>query len=42
MESMYEPGRSAIPSWRDGIPPERAEHKENKVNQLVLPDGRRP
>ncbi len=42
MESMYEPGRAAIPSWRDGLPPERAEQKEDKVNQLVLPDGRRP
>jgi flavin-dependent dehydrogenase len=42
MESMYEPGRASIPSWREGIPPDRAEHKEDKVNQLVLPDGRRP
>jgi flavin-dependent dehydrogenase len=42
MESMYEAGHPPIPSWRDGMPPDRAEHKENKVNQLVLPDGRRP
>ncbi|MGH9314012.1 MAG: NAD(P)/FAD-dependent oxidoreductase [Vicinamibacterales bacterium] len=39
MESMYERGRAAIPSWQDGLPPERA---QNKVNELVLPDGRRP
>jgi flavin-dependent dehydrogenase len=42
MESMYEPGRAPIPTWRDGIAPEQAPHKEDKVNQLVLPDGRRP
>jgi flavin-dependent dehydrogenase len=42
MESMYEPGHRRIPTWREGIPPEHAGHKENKVNQLVLPDGRRP
>jgi flavin-dependent dehydrogenase len=42
MESMYEPGRAPIPTWREGIAPDQAEHKENKLNQLVLPDGRRP
>jgi flavin-dependent dehydrogenase len=42
MESMYQAGHPPIPSWREGIPPDRAEHKEDKVNQLVLPDGRRP
>jgi flavin-dependent dehydrogenase len=39
MESMYEPGRAAIPSWREGTPPEQA---QGKANELVLPDGRRP
>jgi flavin-dependent dehydrogenase len=39
MESMYAPGQAAIPSWRDGLPPDRA---RSKVNELVLPDGRRP
>jgi flavin-dependent dehydrogenase len=39
MESMYDPGRAPIPSWQDGLPPERA---QDKVNELVLPDGRRP
>jgi flavin-dependent dehydrogenase len=42
MESMYEVGHPAIPSWRDGVPPEHAANKEDKANQLVLPDGRRP
>ena len=39
MESMYEPGRSPIPPWHAGMAPESA---TDKVNQLVLPDGRRP
>jgi hypothetical protein len=39
MESMYEPGRAPIPSWQEGMPPERA---QSKANELVLPDGRRP
>jgi len=39
MESLYEPGHPAIPAWREGSTPEAAQHK---VNQLVLPDGRRP
>jgi flavin-dependent dehydrogenase len=39
MESMYEPGRAPIPPWHAGPTPESA---AEKVNQLVLPDGRRP
>jgi flavin-dependent dehydrogenase len=39
MESMYEPGRAPIPPWHAGMAPESA---TEKVNQLVLPDGRRP
>jgi flavin-dependent dehydrogenase len=39
MESMYEPGRAPIPPWHAGLTPESA---TEKVNQLVLPDGRRP
>ncbi len=39
MESLYEPGKSAIPAWNGEAPPEI---KENKVNELFLPDGARP
>jgi flavin-dependent dehydrogenase len=39
MESMYESGRPPIPSWHEGTAPEQA---KDKVNELVLPDGRRP
>jgi flavin-dependent dehydrogenase len=39
MESLYEPGKSAIPPWDSGVPADKA---ENKVNELVLPEGRKP
>jgi hypothetical protein len=39
MESLYEPGKSSIPSWDAGVPAERAEHKHN---ELMLPEGRKP
>ena len=39
LETMYEPGKAAIPSWRAGTDAELA---TDKHNELVLPDGRRP
>jgi hypothetical protein len=39
MESLYEPGKPPIPPWDAGAPPEIA---QNKVNELILPEGRRP
>ena len=39
MESLYEPGMSPIPRWDAGIPAEQA---KDKVNELILPDGRKP
>jgi len=39
MESMYKAGHPAIPSWHEGASPQQA---QNKANELVLPDGRRP
>src|SRR5213593_2312893 len=39
MESLYEPGKSPIPSWDAGTPAERA---VDKVNELILPAGRQP
>src|SRR3954462_5448199 len=39
MESLYEPGKAAIPTWRAGAPPEAM---PEKANELLLPDGRRP
>ena len=39
MESLYEPGKAPIPPWDAGAP---AESAENKVNELMLPDGRKP
>ena len=39
MESLYEPGKDAIPSWKAGMP---AETVPQKANELILPDGRRP
>jgi len=38
MESLYDDGHPAIPSWNQGTPPEKA---QNKANELVLPEGRR-
>jgi flavin-dependent dehydrogenase len=39
LETLYEPGKPAIPSWNAGVPAAEATDKEN---ELVLPDGRRP
>jgi flavin-dependent dehydrogenase len=39
MESLYGPGKNAIPRWNAGTP---AHEAEGKANDLVLPDGRRP
>jgi flavin-dependent dehydrogenase len=39
MESLYEPGRTSIPPWNGEAP---AEIRNNKVNELFLPDGPRP
>lgn len=37
MESLYEPGKNAIPTWDAGTP---AEEATGKVNELMLPDDR--
>jgi hypothetical protein len=39
MESLYEPGKNVIPTWKAGIPAEQA---GDKANELFLPEGRRP
>ena len=39
MESMYAPGKKAIPTWKQGRPQDEA---PEKANVLVLPDWRRP
>ena len=39
MESLYEPGKAPIPPWDAGTPAEKAAHK---VNELMLPEGRKP
>jgi flavin-dependent dehydrogenase len=39
MESLYEPGQAPIPTWDAGTPADKA---EDKVNELMLPEGRRP
>ena len=39
MEAMYEPGKKPIPAWDAGS---AAELTPEKVNELVLPEGRRP
>ena len=39
MESLYEPGKSPIPSWDAGTPAERA---VDKANELIIPAGRQP
>jgi flavin-dependent dehydrogenase len=39
MESLYAPGRTTIPTWKQG----RAQDEvPEKANELVLPDGHRP
>jgi flavin-dependent dehydrogenase len=39
MESLYPPGKKPIPRWFTGTPADQA---EDKLNQLFLPEGRRP
>ena len=39
MESLYPPGKSRPPGWRDGVPADTA---PQKTNELTLPEGRRP
>lgn len=39
MESLYEPGKASIPRWDAGTSTEEA---GQKVNELILPEGRRP
>jgi flavin-dependent dehydrogenase len=39
MDSLDYAGKTRIPAWHEGQPPERV---EDKANELVLPDGRRP
>jgi flavin-dependent dehydrogenase len=39
IESTYQPGKGAIPGWREGFEPETV---PAKANELFLPDGRRP
>jgi len=39
METLYEEGKAKIPAWSAGAAPEIA---GNKVNELFLPEGRRP
>jgi flavin-dependent dehydrogenase len=39
MESLYPPDKKPIPPWNAGTP---AEKTEDKRNELVLPEGRRP
>jgi hypothetical protein len=39
MDSLKAPGTPPIPPWDAGVPASRA---EDKVNELVLPAGRRP
>ena len=39
MESLYDAGKRAIPSWRAGMTPDAV---PEKANELILPDGRRP
>ena len=38
MESLYEPGKSAIPRWNEGT----AARADEKANELFLPEGKRP
>ena len=39
MEALYNEDKPAIPSWSAGTPQDQADHK---VNELFLPDGKRP
>ena len=39
LESLYEPGKSPIPTWDAGTPAHLASEKHN---ELMLPEGRKP
>jgi flavin-dependent dehydrogenase len=39
MEALYKPGRQAIPSWQQGLPPDQV---PEKANELILPQSPRP
>jgi flavin-dependent dehydrogenase len=39
MEALYKPGRQAIPSWQQGLPPDQV---PEKANELILPESPRP
>jgi flavin-dependent dehydrogenase len=39
MEALYTPGRQAIPSWHEGLPPDQV---PEKANELILPESPRP
>ena len=39
LESLYPPGKTAIPTWDAGTP---ADLSPDKANELTLPEGRRP
>ena len=39
MESLYQPGKMRLMTWREGTTEEQS---DQKANQLVLPEGRRP
>ena len=39
MESLYPPSKQPIPRWNAGAPADQA---VDKVNELFLPEGRRP
>jgi len=39
METLYEPGKKRLETWREGMDPDSAQHK---ANELTLPEGRRP
>jgi len=39
MESLYPDDKKRLPTWREGMVPEAAQHK---LNELTLPEGRRP
>jgi flavin-dependent dehydrogenase len=39
MEALYKPGRQAIPSWHEGLPPDQV---PEKANELILPESPRP
>ena len=39
MESLYPPGKAAIPKWDAGTP---ADQTNQKANELTLPEGRKP